>query len=74
MARYKEADVYAFLNQHGCEYEGDRYATGQAWFTRDGHPFTIPDPVNGYFDADVIDAIVADRWLGTGPVPLTRYP
>jgi hypothetical protein len=47
------------LNQHGCEYEGDRYATGQAWFTR---------------DADVIDAIVADRWLGTGPVPLTRYP
>ncbi len=44
------------------------------WFAPDGIPFTIPDPIDGWFDAEVIDLILTDRWLWRGPVPIQRYP
>lgn len=63
MPRYREADVYAVLWSIECEFDGDLTRTGQIWYTAGGHVFTIPKPVDGYFDADVIDRIMSDRWL-----------
>jgi hypothetical protein len=62
------------LVQHGCEFEGDRFELGMGWFAPDGMPFTLPEPIVGWFDADVIDQILADRWIWAGPAPMTRYP
>lgn len=73
MAFYREADVLLFLERHGCEFEGDRFAIGMGWFAPDGMPFTLPDAVDGWMDADVVDLILADRWIWTGPSPLKRY-
>ena len=74
MARYRDVDVYKLLEDAGCSYEGDRFARGMGWFAPDGIPFTIPDPIDGWFDAEVIDLILTDRWLWRGPVPIQRYP
>lgn len=73
MARYREEDVLLFLRQHGCEYEGDRFEIGMGWYGPDGIPFTIPDPQDGWLDADVIDQILADRWIWVGPSRMKRY-
>ena len=74
MARYRELDVFAFLTEHGCEFDGDTYRIGMGWFAPDGLPFTTPSPEDGYFDAEVIDQIMADRWIWRGPNTMTRYP
>lgn len=74
MARYRVDDVLLFPKQHGCDYEGDRYLIGMGWFAPDGMPFTLPDPQDGWFDADVVDLILADRWIWRGPNPLRRHP
>ena len=71
--RYREADVYRFLFAQGCSYEGDTFAFGTGWFTKDFHVFSLPapdaDPATGdkWFDAAVIDFILADRWIWSGP-------
>jgi hypothetical protein len=74
MARYVYADLRNYLIVQGCCTEGDAFETGTGWYTADWMPFTVPSPIEGYVDADVIDAILADRWVRTGPVPLKRYP
>lgn len=74
MSRYAEQDVYQFLTQHGCTFEGDRYPTGSGWFAPDGMEFTIPLPVGGFFDADIIDRILSDRWIWRGLPNISRYP
>ena len=66
--RYLAAEVYRFLEECGCTYEGDRYPTGQAWLSPGRHVFFLPDAdqdADGthWFDADVIDDNLKDRWL-----------
>lgn len=73
MAFYREADVLRFLEGVGCSFEGDRYPRGMGWITRDEMPFTLPDAEDGWLDADVVDLILADRWVWTGPSRLRRY-
>lgn len=73
MARYREEDVLLFPSQHGCHYEGDRYETGMGWFGPDWIPFTIPDPQDGWFDENVVDQILVDRWIWTGASMLKRH-
>ncbi|OYW67912.1 MAG: hypothetical protein B7Z40_05130 [Bosea sp. 12-68-7] len=73
MPFYREADVFAFLEQHGCEFEGDRYPHGSGWFAPDDMPFTLPDAENGWVDADVVDLILSDRWIWTGPSRIQRH-
>jgi hypothetical protein len=40
--RYLAADVYWFLEQAGCTYEGDRYPCGQAWLSPGSQVFFLP--------------------------------
>ena len=63
MAWYRAEDVIRCLLEHNFEYEGDRFGIGIVWFASDGMPFTLPDPQEGWFDADVIDEILSDRWI-----------
>lgn len=74
MARYLYADLRNFLVVQGCCTEGDAFEIGTGWFTSDWMPFTIPSPVDGYVDADVVDIILRDRWVIGGQIPLTRHP
>lgn len=74
MARYRYEHLRAFLIVHGCHSEGDAFEIGMAWFNRDWMPFTLPAPIDGWVDADVIDAILADRWVGTGAPAIQRFP
>ena len=74
MPRYLYADLRNYLVAAGCYTEGDAFVIGIGWYTADGQPFTMPSPENGYVDADVIDAILRDRWVLLRSVPLTRHP
>jgi hypothetical protein len=74
VSRYREEEVYSFLYHQGFEFDGDENALGMGWFSPVGHAFTLPWPVSGFFDADVVDRIFSDRWVWTGPPGLARYP
>lgn len=73
MARYLESQVDAFLRDRGCRVE-ESYGSGQVWVTANGIPFTVPAPIDGHFDADVLDRILADQWIWTVPPGLQRHP
>ena len=73
MARYLAGDVITFLRVHGCEHDGDRISIGMGWFAPDGHPFVLPDPVDGYFNADLVDEILRDRWIWPAAPKLKKY-
>ena len=76
--RYFALDVFTFLLRNDCEFAEERHPCGQIWLSRTLQVFMLPDPdvdEDGvtWFDADVIDDILKDRWLG--PVEgLRRYP
>ncbi len=78
--RYLAADVYWFLDHAGCIYEGDRYPSGQAWLSPGSQVFFLPDPDEDedgihWFDADVIDDNLKDRWLPLDVrASVRRYP
>lgn len=77
--RYLAQDIYGFLEEVGCTYEGDRIPNGEAWITAECHVFFLPDPDfrNGahWFDADVLDDNLKDRWAGFAiPASIRRYP
>jgi hypothetical protein len=77
MAAYRETDLIASLMSVGCEFAGDTYVNGSGWFTSDGQVFMLPlaNAVNGVMvvDADVVDDIFVNRWLGmTPPLPIQR--
>jgi hypothetical protein len=74
VSRYREEEVFAFLNDQTFEFDGDQDALGMGWFSPNGHAFTLPWPVGGYFNADLIDRILSDRWIWTGSTIFTRYP
>ena len=74
MPRYLAEDVYHFLKERGVSSEGDETDHERGYFTSDGMPLTFPKPIDGFFDADVVDRILADRWIWTGPPRLKRYP
>jgi hypothetical protein len=74
MARYRYADLRNFLVVQGCCTEGDAFEIGTGWYTADWMPFTLPSPVDGFVDADMVDLILADRWIGTGAPSLQRHP
>ena len=74
MARYRYADLRTYLISRGCHTEGDAFEAGTGWFQPDWMPFTLPSPVDGWVDADVVDLILADRWICVGVAPLQRYP
>lgn len=69
MARYKDSDVISLLYSLDCSFDGEEVEVGQPWCTSEGHVFSIPHAVNGWFDAEVIDRILSDRWI---PRPLGR--
>jgi hypothetical protein len=69
MARYRAPELYDVLLDIGCVYEGDETEHGLGWFAPNGHVFTIPKPVDDWFDADVIDLILSDRWI---PKPVNK--
>lgn len=74
MARYRDAELYDLLYSIGCVFDGEETEISQVWYTGSGHVFTLPKPNDGWLDADVIDLILADRWLPK-PVGLpTRHP
>lgn len=77
--RYKTADVYRHLFKIGCTFDGERFPNGSIWIGPGEQIFMIPSPddIDGqlYFDADVLDDIFKDRWLGIMiPLPIARYP
>lgn len=72
MARYAAGDVEAFLAKQGY-IAVDRYTTGQVWANDSGFLLTLPDPIDGWFDAEVIDRILSDRWIWTGPSGMKRH-
>lgn len=77
--RYLAADIYRFLEESGCTYEGDRIPNGQVWMGPGHQVFFLPDPdlIDGvhWFDAEVLDDNLKDRWLGfTIPKSIKRYP
>lgn len=74
MPRYLAKDVYAFLVEHGCTYEGDTTPHGIGFYAPDGMEFSFPKPIDGYLDAEIVDRILSDRWIWTGPTRLVRYP
>ena len=76
--RYRATDVYAFLLAAGCTFDGDRYPHGETWLSPGMQVFFLPDPDpvdgDGWFNADVLDDNLKDRWTGlTVPLPLRRY-
>ena len=77
--RFLAANIYRFLEEAGCTYEGDRIPTGEAWLTPGMQVFFLPDPdlIDGvhWFDADVIVDNLKDRWVGFAiPDTMKRYP
>jgi hypothetical protein len=63
MAQYLARDVIRCLYEQNCEYEGDQSEIGMRWFAPDGITFILPDPQDGWFDAEVIDGILSNRWI-----------
>lgn len=63
MGRYRDRELFEVLYGIDCHFDGDETETGQIWYTSSGHVFTIPKAIEGWFDADVIDRLLADRWL-----------
>ena len=76
--RYRADDLYKYLLSIGCTFEGDRFPIGEGWLTHNQHIFVLPTPTIEagvrWFDADVVDAILTDRWVWRGANPLVRYP
>jgi hypothetical protein len=68
VSRYREEEVYSFLYHQGFEFDGDENALGMGWFSPVGHAFTLPWPVSGFFDADVVDRFFLTD--GFGPARL----
>ncbi|WP_416355563.1 hypothetical protein ACLNGM_15095 [Aureimonas phyllosphaerae] len=77
MSRYDFYEVVELLEEAGCHYYGDSYDDGMGWETADGHTFTFPDPDHDdqgvWLDADVMDYIAANRWLGQIFAVLKRH-
>lgn len=73
MPWYRYEDLRALLIVRGCHTEGDVSQPVSGWFRSDWTPFTLPLPVDGWVDADVVDVILADRWIAVGPIPLRRH-
>jgi hypothetical protein len=72
---YRRADVIAWLEAAGCEYRGDAFVRGLGFFGPDSIPFTLSDPDDdGWLNADIVDRIVADRWIGAGVGRPQRFP
>ena len=74
MARYRYEALRTFLISRGCYSEGDASALVTGWYGPDGIPFTFPIPAEGWVDANIVDLILIDRWIWTGPMPIRRYP
>ena len=74
--RFRPEDIYAFLLEEGCTYEGDRIPNGQAWLTPTLQVFFLPDPdfEDGeyWFDAFVLIDNLKDRWAGFEIPPTIR--
>jgi hypothetical protein len=76
--RYRATDVYTFLTDLGCSFDGERYPHGQVWLAPGEYVFFRPDPDqedgNLWFDAEVPDDNLKDRWVGFKvPLRLTRF-
>ena len=71
------AEVYAALEANGCLFDGDEFSHGSGWLSRSAQVFMLPQPdeVDGthWFDADVIDDILVNRWLGFDLHGLKRH-
>jgi len=75
MPRYAADELTSFLSVQGFEFEAETEdGHGGAFYAPDGFAFTFPKPVDGFFDADIVDRILSDRWIAVGPIPLRRYP
>ncbi|KMO13238.1 hypothetical protein QR78_25685 [Methylobacterium indicum] len=75
--RYLASDVYALLEELACEYMEERYPHGEVWVAPGEQIFVLPDPdlIDGqkWFDADVLDHNLRDRWVGFRlPLPIPR--
>lgn len=74
---YLAAEIYRFLADLGCEYDGDLFDAGQGWFTPNGLCFMLPAPFEEkgvhWFYAEVIDDNFANRWIGMVPNTVIRY-
>lgn len=77
MSRYLAADVIAALHEHGCRFDGEVYDIGSGWLDQSCQVFMLPEPdlIAGeqWFDADVIDDIIRDRWLGFSLRHINRF-
>jgi hypothetical protein len=77
VSRYVAAEVISELLKNDCTYEGDAFVAGSGWISRSGQVFMLPRPdlENDihWFDADVIDDILANRWLGFSVTNLKRH-
>jgi len=76
--RYRAVDVITYLKGLGCEYDGERYPHGQIWIAPGDQVFMLPDPDldddDRWFDAEVINDNLKDRWVGfKTPLPLKQY-
>jgi hypothetical protein len=63
MATYKVADVLAFLIKQGCKPTGDKISGGIAFETASGYGFILPIYDRVWIDADLVDDILANRWI-----------
>ncbi len=73
MARYRISDVFKFLTEQNCVPSGDRVAAGIAFVTADGHGFILPIYDPEWIDADLVDDILANRWISPCAHALTRF-
>ena len=73
MARYRIADVFRFLNEQVCVPSGDRLSGGIAFVTPTGHGFTLPVYDAEWIDADLVDDILANRWIVPCAHSLERF-
>ena len=66
MSRYKRAEVIAWLEAEGCEFDA-AFQTGLIFYDRTGTKFTLPDPLDdGWLDVDLVEDVLANRWVGVG--------
>lgn len=63
MAKYKADELHSVLYGIDCFLDGEETETGQVWYTPNGYILFLPKPSDGWYDADVIDIVLADRWL-----------
>lgn len=74
MARYRLRDVLKHLEDNGCTLTGEGLERGLSFANSQGIGFTLPLPDGReWIDADLTDAILADRWIARAP-DLKRYP